>query len=192
MKHWKLWLFAVLILKLVACAGAENQEQMMKAAPAPLAPLEIGIDGDSLSADQLQAMEWLARQKVMDFWSYLKLAADPNQERAFRAQALELAQDLMTDPALISWDKDQLQVDTTALGWLQPYLRENAETQPQLGEVSAFQLTETGEYRGTLEIAPSDQGIKHRIGLQIFRETKRFGNQEKDLWVLKVSEIDLK
>lgn len=190
-------LFVAALASLVACSQANQESKQMPSdvgsveEMAPMnQPLDQSLVLDSLSTDQLQAMEELATQKVRDLAGFFQLAADPKADPAFRQQAAELARELLVEGATIQL-KDQVLADdsltdalladgTTVADW--------ALTNVQLN--NSFHVQGEGMYVSDVSFQQGATAQSRKAILRLEKRKKQFGSTTKTLWEVRIERIE--
>lgn len=190
----------ILIMLLYSCATTHRDkllEDMVEAKESmpESERLEAQFTSERVSADELEAFETRALQKLQDFSDYVNLIADPKIDSLFREQAIRqaLALFVSTNTPVVLHDKKETVADL--LHHLRHSRKSPNYTIQNIEILHRLQPTANQQYRGILsfqqtlsqENAPA---ITRQADISVKKVEKIFGEKKEWVWEVFLAGIE--
>jgi hypothetical protein len=172
--------------------------------------LENDFSKSKLGAENVEAFEARAKQKVEDFCNYIQLVSNKGFDEKFRQHSLKSALGLFNSEQCVI--NDSIVTGKDSMVTIAHFLDAVLETKfhqiegqaSQIALEDDLKLTDNGNYAGTICYVQTltcynkdgkvlETVIENKtVGVTLNRKTKSFGTTEKIIWVVQLCDIQNK
>lgn len=180
---------------------------MAQAAQAGMNKLEDDFVKLGLTAENIKAFEFRAKEKLIDFCNYIELISNKSIDEKLRKHAQTTAINLFTseDCSIHDSSLPMENSDFNVSGYLQELFQTGYSK--IVGEAKNIEVTnslkplEENYYSGTIKYVYvakfydregkmiREEEINKQVGFTLTRELKKFGTEEKKIWVVMLCDI---
>lgn len=184
----------IVVLYILSSCAAANKEEQVVFRESLDASLEVDeqFSSEQLERGNLVAFESRAKEKLLDFFNYLALIADPNYDTAFKNHAINLASELFVDDnAQFPIHNDSLSesVDKILNDHLEDKMYGVKYKVRTVNVLDKLSTIDSAGYSGMLEFTTvvkqknqPDHSYTGQVAIKAIKIEKYFGKDKREVW----------